>query len=494
VTGLRSSLLHGVLLVAAVFALYFRTTGFGFSYVDDDRLIVENQAFLTSSGAVLEAFERPYFGAGASDHAYYRPLVTASFALDTWRAGNGAGAYHASNVIVHALAVVALLFLLRALEFRPGTAFFAALAFAVHPALTESVAWIPGRTDLLLGLFSLASLWCWVRAERTRSPALHGACVALWFCALLSKESAVVLPLLWAAERAFWQRRGLASLRAPRLWLGVIAALGAYLGLRWSALDGLGGEGFSLGNAFSNLPSLLGSLGKLVLPLEPSVLATAAGTPLLPGLAGVALIYVLFRLGEERRSELLFALIALGLSLAPGLPASGVLLLESRLYFSAALFVFFVAEAFDLLFHERSRPIVAAVVTILLAGKAYDYTGDFRDRRTFAEAAVRTSPELALAHRNLGIALHVQGDLDGAEAAYRTALARDETEPVVHNNLGVILMGRGDLFTAERHLRRELELNPGHAPAHDNLAKILNASGRAAEAATHLERAAVLQR
>lgn len=478
---MRSRLLHAVLLAAVVFALYGRTAGFGFSYVDDDRLIVENQAFLTGSGAMREAFERPYFGSHASDHAYFRPLVTVSFVLDAWRAGSSAGAYHLTNVVVHAIGVIALLLLLRALEFRGGTAFFGALAFAVHPALTESVAWIPGRTDLLVGLFSIGSLWCWVRAERAGSVAWRAGCLALWCCALLSKESALVLPFVFAAERVLWQRRGLSSLREPRLWVAIVGVLVVYLWLRMRALSGTEGDGFSVTTALSNLPTLVASLGKLLLPLELSVLATVASTPLWPGLAVLPLIYATWRMGDERRSELVFGLLALGLALAPGLPASGVLLLESRLYFAGALFVIVVLEAFDLVINERSRPIVGTIVTILLVGKAYAYTGEFRDRKTFAEAAVKKSPELALAHRNLGIAKQLEGDVEGALASYELALARDETEPVVHNNVAVILMSRGELGMAERHLRRELELNPSYAPARDNLKKILTATGRSPE-------------
>ncbi len=184
----RSGLLHAVLLVAVVVVLYGRTTGFGFSYVDDDRLIVDNQAFLTSRTAVPEAFGRPYFG-HASDHAYFRPLVTVSFVLDAWHAGSDPGAYHTTNVFVHALAVVALLFLLRVLEHRGGSAFFERFSCLRASGAHGERAWIPGRTDLLVGLFAICSLSCWACAEHAGGRAWRAGCLALWFCALLSKET-----------------------------------------------------------------------------------------------------------------------------------------------------------------------------------------------------------------------------------------------------------------------------------------------------------------
>src|SRR5262245_57731021 len=84
-------------------ALYARAVTFELSYVDDDVLIGGDQAFLSRPSAVVRAFARPYFAGGERDHAYYRPLVSASFALDTQVGGGAPWAYHATSVALHAL-------------------------------------------------------------------------------------------------------------------------------------------------------------------------------------------------------------------------------------------------------------------------------------------------------------------------------------------------------------------------------------------------------
>jgi len=96
---------------------------------------------------------------------------------------------------------------------------------------------------------------------------------------------------------------------------------------------------------------------------------------------------------------------------------------------------------------------------------------------------VRESPHSSLAHRALGVAMHLQGSVAEAQREYQAALAEDAGEPIAHNNLAVILMAQGQLAAAEGHLRQELALNPRYRPAHRNLARVLHALGRDAEAA-----------
>jgi Flp pilus assembly protein TadD len=134
---------------------------------------------------------------------------------------------------------------------------------------------------------------------------------------------------------------------------------------------------------------------------------------------------------------------------------------------------------------ERTRWSSGALCVAALAARSVVYLPDFRDRVSFAEAAVEGSPRLSLAHKNLGITRHLAGDANAAEAEYRLALALDPDEPTVHNNLAVIAMSRGQLAEAERLVRRELALDPDHAPARDNLARILTATGRGDEAAQY---------
>ena len=56
---------------------------------------------------------------------------------------------------------------------------------------------------------------------------------------------------------------------------------------------------------------------------------------------------------------------------------------------------------------------------------------------------IRLKPGVAGAHYLLGNALHLKGDVDGAIAAFRRAIALTPNHAQAHNNLGVVYRERG---------------------------------------------------
>ena len=166
-----------------------------------------------------------------------------------------------------------------------------------------AVAWIPGRNDSLLAVFSLAA-WLFFLRDRARPSrvdrALH---LGLFALALLTKETAVALPLVWLLQAALvdaWPGREAGGLRAelgPGREPGAIAHLrepGAIVYLcGWVMLVGAaalvhhalsaGANVVSIGALARNLPLLLASLGKVVFPLDPTVLAAPEDLSPWPG-------------------------------------------------------------------------------------------------------------------------------------------------------------------------------------------------------------------
>jgi hypothetical protein len=143
---------------------------------------------------------------------YYRPLITASYALD-WRIGGGDPlAFHLTNNLLHAAVTVLTYALLRRWGLSLVAAACGAAVFALHPSKAESVAWISGRTDVVAMIFMLVAM---VGASRRFRGARGGIAleVAATVLAYLSKEGAVVLPALIAAER--WVSLGKPPLDRP---------------------------------------------------------------------------------------------------------------------------------------------------------------------------------------------------------------------------------------------------------------------------------------
>ena len=92
---------------------------------------------------------------------------------------------------------------------RPA-AFWAAAFFAIQEGHQEAVMWVSANNELLMFLFGVASLWCWVVAIE-RGWRYRMASMLLFALALLSKESAVIfLPLLLLVTPSIKRRRSLA--------------------------------------------------------------------------------------------------------------------------------------------------------------------------------------------------------------------------------------------------------------------------------------------
>ncbi len=169
-----------------------------------------------------------------SYHQETRPLVNLTFALNFAWTRTDPWSYHAVNLALHLGCVVLLfLFVRRTLwklpppwpSFADTVAASAAMLFAVHPAQSESVIYIQGRPGLLATFFGLATLVTAAGVSprpdtsSTRPTRRAGALAALWtLLAVLSKESAAVVPaLVLLYDASILSRWRLRALR-PRIW------------------------------------------------------------------------------------------------------------------------------------------------------------------------------------------------------------------------------------------------------------------------------------
>jgi hypothetical protein len=130
---------------------------------------------------------------------YWRPAITASYAVD-WQLGGGSPLmFHISNTLLHACMAGLSFVVLRRWINSTWAAVAAAVLFAVHPTKAESVAWIAGRTDVVCMIAILVAaegIARRLRDQRFGIP-LEVLGTAL---AYLSKEQAIVLPAFAVVE------------------------------------------------------------------------------------------------------------------------------------------------------------------------------------------------------------------------------------------------------------------------------------------------------
>ena len=200
-------------------ALYARTLGFAFVW-DDFDLIVRNAALQGPDWTALLA--QDFWQSTGGGTGMWRPLVTLSYRIDGVLGGWQPWNFHAVNLLLHAVSAALVARLARARGLRAPAALAAGVVFATAPALCEPVAWIAGRTD---GIVVLATLLVLLAAARWRESGARLALVAAGLgtaLALLAKETALVLPLLLAADAA--DARARTPLAAPRAWLPVLVS------------------------------------------------------------------------------------------------------------------------------------------------------------------------------------------------------------------------------------------------------------------------------
>ncbi len=347
----------------AVLLLYARTLGFAFVW-DDLDLIVRNAAL--QGGDWPHLLTQDFWQSTGGGTGMWRPLVTLSFRVDGVLSHWQPWTFHLGNLLLHAASAVLLARLARARQLPLWAAVGAGLVYATAPALTECVAWNAGRADAFVVLATLGAL---LSARRWRAAASRLAAAGTLLCvalALLAKETALVLPLLLAADAADARISGLGSGSATagahsRRWLPAWSALAVVL--LWAAAHRAlvpapahpGSPGAALGMAalvWAHLAWLLpwAAHSPLLDVWQPPVRAVAA-------LAWVALVCVLIACAWAVRARRPL-LLPVALLVAPLLPVAAAALLESGVRFA-----------------ERSLALPAAGMALALATLAAAVAG-----------------------------------------------------------------------------------------------------------------------
>src|ERR1700680_507390 len=176
---------------------------------DDHASLLENQHIRTlqPSSALFPERENPLAG---------RPLVNLSFAVNYAIGGLDVRGYHVWTLAVHLLCALIAFGLVRRTLDLPRVAdrfshrsidvsFAAALLWVVHPLNTEAVDYLTQRTESMMALPYLLTMYASVRAIGAPRPILwDGAALVACALGMACKESMVTAPIMVVLyDRAF---------------------------------------------------------------------------------------------------------------------------------------------------------------------------------------------------------------------------------------------------------------------------------------------------
>jgi tetratricopeptide (TPR) repeat protein len=444
-----------------------------------------------------------------------RPLVNLTFALNYLAGGLDPFGYHAANLAIHLACALLVFGIVRRTHDRvhdpwqlplspSDLAVATAALFVVHPLTSEVVDYVTQRTEGLMALCYLTTLYAAIRSQDgAHRPRWQAAAVAACIAGAWCKETIATAPLvvlLW--DRAFAYPSVSAALRDRwRLYGGLAltwVVLGAMLAIGGQSLAG----GFSTARTtwwtyFLNQPRMIARY--LWLTVWPGPLVLYYGWPpaisladAWPWLVCVALLFAATIVFTIRRPAAAFPAAWFFLTLGP---ASSVITIatevaaERRMYLPLAGAIAGVVATVAWIAARRAVPrrvlsiatlAVVAALGVRTAMRNAEYATPLimartvLDRWPTANAEYLVGTELIAAGRSNEALPHLRA----AAAGYAPA----------RYLLGVALLSSGQTAAAISALEQFVRDEP-HAlvsrAAHGQLANAYAASGRPADAIPH---------
>jgi protein O-mannosyl-transferase len=479
------------IIVCVLSALvYLPTLAFGFVY-DDVPQILKNPAIRNWS-YLPQYFTSHVWAAIYPNSAgnYYRPLFLMWLRLSYVLFGANPVGWHAACVLCHVGATYLVFRFTEKLTCDRGISFVAALLFGLHPAHIENVAWISGVTDPLMACFFLGSCLAFLRFLESRANLSLALSLAFFGLALLSKETAIVLPLLIFAISLVRLRSGISVGKnrsrissATRETVAFVLLSLLYLGARYHAIRGFAHSTIPISwtDVFFTWPSVLWFYAKhLVLPIHISefysldyVRHFSVGVFLLPIFLLLCLVLALglaLRHWVRLRSQKDICYLALALIVFPLLPVldlrsltAGDIVHDRYLYLPSVGFALLIAIFLSALrprLPERRRFMAPAAVTgivcliyaVLVLTEQTQWANDIR----LYTRGIESAPNNLTVRDNLANAYMNTNQPDRAIPLYLDVLKQNPNFWRSNYNLGFAYYKTGNANAAEAPLEHAI--------------------------------------
>lgn len=216
-------------LWVALLALLTYVTSLRVHFLSDDFLWIEGVYYYQGLRQAIVGI------LGATGGMFYRPLPRLVFWLCYQLFGMEPLGYHWFNLAFHVLNTLLVYWFARQI-ISERVAFLSAAFFAVHYLHVESVVWLSEFNGTLMTLFVLSTLILVYRHHTTGSNKAYLLSLLTYSCAILSKETAVILPFLLIAYDVLLRRRPLRMRQLARFYAPFIGVTVFYLLVQQAAL------------------------------------------------------------------------------------------------------------------------------------------------------------------------------------------------------------------------------------------------------------------
>ncbi len=468
----KRNLVLCLLILIATLATYNPANQHPFVNYDDDRYVTENPH--VRSGLTPATIRWAFT---STEQANWHPLTWLSHALDCELFHLNAAGHHFTSVVIHALNAALLFLLLVYATGRWGPSLFVAALFALHPINVESVAWVAERKNVLTTFFWLAATGAYGWYALKPNWQRYLAVVALFACGLMSKPMVITLPFVlllldyWPLGRILGTppvylripKRTVSELLLEKIPLFLLSAASAVITF-WAQRAGgsvRSMQQFSIGVRMANaIVAYAMYLWKAIWPAKLAPLYPHPGNSVAiwPIVIAILVLVMISALVYRFRTESYLAvgwLWFLG-TLVPviGLVQVGDAAMADRYAYIPLIGIFAMvawgaadlADAFHVTLAAR---ILAAtvVLTALSYATGIQLTHWSSSFRLWSHTIQVTGPNF-IAQDNLGGALLLMGDPDGALPHFQAAAGINPRDPMSHSNMGAYLQQHGELQSA----------------------------------------------
>jgi len=227
----RATIIALLVITVAMVLVYGQAVNHVFLNWDDYDNITKNERFNPVTLKKIGLFwQKPYWG-------LYIPATYTLFGIESYFATETTpfgtdidpALFHTVSIVMQVICVWLVFFILRRFTTSTAAACLGALLFGLHPIQVESVCWVTEQRGMLSHVFGLSAVALFLGrrsgfeagkgAQSSKERLWYGGATLLYALALLSKPSAVSLPLMilvliWLDRDCDWK-----ALKRPALWM-----------------------------------------------------------------------------------------------------------------------------------------------------------------------------------------------------------------------------------------------------------------------------------
>ncbi|MFC1752191.1 tetratricopeptide repeat protein [Thermoproteota archaeon] len=473
-----------VLLLIAIGIIIY-SNSLGGKFVWDDYMNVRDNTYIQNWNHLPEIFTQNIGAGSGQDNAYYRPIVTFTYLISFALHGFNEMGYHLVNVGLHILVALAIFCLVTILFKHKILSFITSLLFLVHPVQVETVSYISARGELIFALTMVLTLIWYAKWLSRPKIIFYVAMMISYLCALLSKESSVVLPALLILYHVSFRKKFRVL---PFLSLSGLVA--AYFLLRFCILrfPGLSQEWFA--TSYQRVPgffvAVLNYIRILFFPFglrhgyggSNTIFAISDPRVWVGFMVVCMLIFYAFK--KKKVNPLIFFSVGwFFVSLAPNsniYPPMPFYMAEHHIYLpSIGLFLLLAFVLHSLCRKANLKKIMFVVVILLVSFYSFVTIKQniyWRDPIEMYKKTVKLSPDNERAYLCMGMAYYEIGEYDKAIDSLEKAIAINPADSRVHYDLGLFYSIIGEYDQSIVSYKKAIEINPEFCEAYNNLGAV----------------------